>query len=516
MEPYMSSLFSFDSQPNAGKLINSLRHLGYTNYSAVADLVDNSFDADATCIKVYARQRDKDAEIIIADNGSGMDIGILAEAIKLGSNVDKSEDSDLGKFGMGLCTASLSICKETTVLTKTENGELLKAVNDVDEVVRQGRFVSFLGEANLEESILFDELTNNSSHGTVVILRNCDNLNNKNLSALSGKIAKDLARIFRYFITAGRQIFVNDRLIEAIDPLLWDSVSTNKFDESDLVITIGELTEVIHVKIAVLADDFANGEKESALSMQSQGFYVIRNNREIMDGVSLGLFTKHNSLNRMRIEISFSGRLDKLMGINFTKRDVNIEQSLLDKLSQYFKGQIATIRNRANRERSTETPDDVQDIHADVAQEIRKKSKLLMTPKAPKETRVSLKDKPKASVSDSITDKVRNPSPERQQQGGFAADCRFESASMGVHGTIFDTEQVGRTVIITYNSDHPFYSRFILENSRNDKRVVAGVDYLVYSLACAELQQNTDDEEVANMIGNFKTIMAVNLRTLLN
>lgn len=512
----MTNLFSFDSQPNAGKLINSLRHLGYTNYSAVADLVDNSFDAEATFVKVFARQRDKDAEIIIADNGSGMDTSILAEAIKLGSNVEKSEDSDLGKFGMGLCTASLSICKETTVLTKTENGALLKAVNDVDEVVRQRKFVSFLGQPNMEESILFDELTNNSGHGTVVILRNCDNLNNRNLSALSGKIAKDLARIFRYFINAGRQIYVNDKLLTSIDPLEWDNPSTLKFDESDLEIQIGDISEFIHVKTAVLADDYANGEKESALSMQAQGFYVMRNNREIMDGVSLGLFTKHNSLNRMRIEISFSGRLDKLMGINFTKRDVNIEQSLLDKLAMYFKGQIATIRNRANRERATDTPDEVQDIHSDVAQEIRKKSKLLMTPKAPKEIRSTIGGRIKEVEPVDKTDKIRNPSPERQQQGGFAADCQFKSASMGIHGTIFDAEQVGRKVIITYNSDHPFYSRFILENSRNEKRVVAGVDYLIYSLACAELQQNIEDEEVADMIGTFKTIMSVNLRTLLS
>jgi len=512
----MSDLFSFDSQPNAGKLINSLRHLGYTNYSAIADLVDNSFDADATFVKIYARQRDNDAEIIIADNGSGMDLAILGQAIRLGSNVDKSEDSDLGKFGMGLCTASLSICKETTVLTKTEDGDLLKAVNDVDEVIRRNKFVSFLGTANMEESMLFDELTDKSAHGTVVILRSCDNLTNRNLSNLSNKVAKDLARIFRYFIGAGRQIYVNDKLIPAIDPLEWDNSSTTKFDESDLDISIGDVADIIHIKTALLADDPASGEKETALSMQAQGFYVMRNNREIMDGVSLNLFTKHNSLNRMRIEISFSGRLDKLMGINFTKRDVNIEQALLDKLSQYFRGQIATIRNRANRERATDTPEDVQEIHTDVAQEIRKKSKLLMTPKAPKETRVQVGNEKREVPISPPTGGVRNPSPNRQQQGGFAADCEFKSASMGIHGTIYDAEQIGRKVVITYNSDHPFYSRFILENSRNDKRVVAGVDYLIYSLACAELQQNSDDEQVVNLIGNFKTIMSVNLRTLLN
>ena len=61
----MNTAFSFKSQPNAGKLINSLRHLGYTNYSAIADLVDNSWDAESTRVEILVRQRDKDPEIII-------------------------------------------------------------------------------------------------------------------------------------------------------------------------------------------------------------------------------------------------------------------------------------------------------------------------------------------------------------------------------------------------------------------------------------------------------------------
>ncbi len=112
-------------------------------------------------------------------------------------------------------------------------------------------------------------------------------------------------------------------------------------------------------------------------------------------------------------------------------------------------------------------------------------------------------------------DRIRNPVPERQQSGGFAADAEFKTASMTSHGAIYMAEQVGRKVIITYNSDHPFYSRFIIEHGKNDKRVVAGIDYLVYSLASAELQQNNEYEDVAQLIENLKSIMSVNLRTLL-
>ena len=104
----MNTAFSFKSQPNAGKLINSLRHLGYTNYSAIADLVDNSWDAESTQVKILVRQRDKDPEIIIADDGSGMDESILGQAIRLGSLVDKNEEP----FKGSLRTTESSVVKE--------------------------------------------------------------------------------------------------------------------------------------------------------------------------------------------------------------------------------------------------------------------------------------------------------------------------------------------------------------------------------------------------------------------
>jgi len=511
----MNEQFEFSSAPNASKLIESLRHLSYTNYSAIADLVDNSLDAEASVVNILIRTRDKEPEIIIADNGIGMDRAILGEAIKLGSLTEKNEDSDLGRFGMGLCTATLSICRRTIVLSKTDGGDLLKAINDVDEVIAQKKFVSYLGKPNPDDVALFNEVMNGAAHGTVILLQNCDKLTNKNLSALGGKLGKELSRVFRYFIDAGKKINLNGKLLNAVDPLEWNAPSTTQFDETDLEIEIGDVSDSVHVKVAVLADDSASGDKQIAASMSNQGIYVLRNNREILDGESLGIFVKHNSLNRLRVELAFSGKFDKLIGVNFTKKNVNFDQALLDKLSSYLSGQIKTIRNRIQKEITTETPDDIHDIHSDVSNEIRKKSKLLMTPSAPKETRSKAEETDQNDTTSDSPTKTRNPSPERQQQGGFSADCEFKSANMGMHGVIYEAEQVGRKIIITYNSDHPFYSRFILEQGRNDRRVVIGVDYLIYSLACAELKQNVEDDEVNELIGNFKTVMSVNLRTLL-
>src|SRR5229473_1622572 len=170
----MTGTFNHSSSPNPAKLIESLRYLGYDNYHALPDIVDNSIDAGAKNIKVVVRAHDGEPEIVIADDGVGMDEDILDQAIRLGSLVEKDAASDLGKFGMGLCTASLSICRQTTVLTKTQDGDLLKAVNDVDEVQRLNEFVSVFEKASADDKAMFEQLVGNAPSGTAVILRKCD------------------------------------------------------------------------------------------------------------------------------------------------------------------------------------------------------------------------------------------------------------------------------------------------------------------------------------------------------
>jgi hypothetical protein len=84
---------------------------------------------------------------------------------------------------------------------------------------------------------------------------------------------------------------------------------------------------------------------------------------------------------------------------------------------------------------------------------------------------------------------------------------------MGEAGVIYEAEQQRRTIIIRWNSDHPFYKRFVLENQQ-DKGMLAAADYLVYSLACAELLSLNDDN--VELIQTFKATMSANLRTLLS
>jgi hypothetical protein len=85
---------------------------------------------------------------------------------------------------------------------------------------------------------------------------------------------------------------------------------------------------------------------------------------------------------------------------------------------------------------------------------------------------------------------------------------------MSEGGVIYEAEQQGRTIIVRWNSDHPFYKRFVLENVQ-DKKIVAASDFLVYSLACAELMWFTN-EDTLELINNLKSVMSANMRTLLS
>ena len=110
-------------RPNAGALIESLRDIGYTMSSALADIVDNSLTADATEISIRVRSDPDNAAIGIIDNGVGMSRSELLEAMRPGSRspTEARNADDLGRFGLGLKTASFSQCRRLTVVTRRDD-----------------------------------------------------------------------------------------------------------------------------------------------------------------------------------------------------------------------------------------------------------------------------------------------------------------------------------------------------------------------------------------------------------
>ena len=117
--------------PRAGAMIEALRGLGYSTATALADLVDNSIAADAGNVDLTFVWKGANSHISIKDDGRGMDDGGLDRAMRLGhqSPLDPRAANDLGRFGLGLKTASFSQCRRLTVCQRTkERGRRVPAM----------------------------------------------------------------------------------------------------------------------------------------------------------------------------------------------------------------------------------------------------------------------------------------------------------------------------------------------------------------------------------------------------
>lgn len=498
--------YDFENLPNAAKVISSLRLVGYDNISAIADLVDNSLDAGAQKIHLQIKPDLEGYTMFLADNGCGMDMEILNEALKLGSNTDRDEDSDLGKFGMGLVTASLSMCRKLTVITKTAEGDLLTSIQDIDVIAEKNSFVKVLREANEEEKLLFRSFLNKEKSGTLLILSKCDQIQDKSVDNLLKLLRKSLGQIFRLFLESGKEIIVGDESIKPLDPLMLDHKDTKMIsDDTFTISTDSDRKENIRVKIVMLPDI---GESETGvLNIKNQGFYLMRNNREIAGGITLDVFTKHNDYNRFRAEIFFNGNLDNEMRIEFTKRDLRPKQLILDEIIKVTKPQLAYFKKEVKREQIRQKGQ--EEIHELSARGIKEKSTLLIKPDVKIEKRNPQKNHPGASESSDTRDgrhpvniqDLRNPN----------TDLEFQVRAMSTNGPLFDVDQIGRKTLITYNSDHPFYYKVFTEN--DDDTVKKYIDYLVYSLATAKLKTFNDNE--IERIESFMSIFATNLRVLM-
>src|SRR5712692_3370844 len=108
--------------PSARRLVRSLRDLGYDFVHAIADLVDNSIAAGASRMAVDMKWSGPDSWVRMTDNGTGMSGTIITEAMRFGSERDYEVD-DLGKFGLGLKTASLSQCRRLTVASRIDRNQ---------------------------------------------------------------------------------------------------------------------------------------------------------------------------------------------------------------------------------------------------------------------------------------------------------------------------------------------------------------------------------------------------------
>lgn len=320
-------MFEQECVPFAPSLIESMRSLGYSFPSAIADLLDNSISARAKKITIVA-EPNFNPSLVIFDDGCGMNQNELYEAMRYGSSnpLEERKEDDLGRFGLGLKSASLSQCRKLVVISKKE-GQVCGYSWDLDYVMEKQ---SWMLKGFSDEEIYkypHSELLNDVEHGTYIYLSEFDRIKEgtENISETFNKCLDDminhLALVFHRYIDEGLKIVVNGVEIESRDPFLLSHSATQRKRESSFYIN-GEkivLRPYILPHLSKLSQDDLDkvGGKDRLRS--DQGFYVYRNKRLIIWGTWFRLERK-DELNKLaRVMVDIPNSLDYMWSIDIKK-----------------------------------------------------------------------------------------------------------------------------------------------------------------------------------------------------
>ncbi|MGL4589682.1 MAG: ATP-binding protein [Mycoplasmatales bacterium] len=322
-----------DIRPNVGKTIESLKSSGYDIYFAIADIIDNSLDAQATSVSINVNFDEN--TILICDNGIGMNKETMIEALRLGSETGKNRNN-LGKFGFGLKSASFSQANKIVVASKKEN--ITNEITfDVGKSVQQNEWIAF------ESNEIINKLSEYKT-GTVVKWNDLYRLGvdkieiNEKLDEVCNNLIYFLGKTFYVYIDEGIEFDLNGIPIESISPFYEKNATSRNIDTQTF--------EFGEDKITINAYDISKVQKRNSDNnlIESQGIYVFRNKRFIKNIGWLSI-TKHPTYNLLRVKLDVGANEDDLLNIDFKKSNVEIPNRIKQEIRK-FENNIVKIQRK--------------------------------------------------------------------------------------------------------------------------------------------------------------------------
>ncbi len=361
--------------PSACRLIKSLRDMGYDFSTAVADLIDNSIEAGATEVVINVEFDGDNSWVKIADNGRGMKHDLLREAMRYGSKREYN-GSDLGKFGLGLKTASMSQCQRLTVASRIRgsNTYVFAYCWDMEHIEKIDRWeiVPVLFK-NLPPTV--KQYLRNTS-GTVVIWQRLDRMlgykypygemAKKKLANMCRDLEQYLAMVFRRFIVGETKrkklrIVLNGNEIQPWDPFARSEPKTRKLKPVNIALEHEGIKGTVYLQPFILPnqDSFSSPEAFKCASgpanwNQQQGFYVYRAGRMIQSGGWCRLRTADEHTKLARIALFFSPTLDEAFKINVSKMRIQLPAQIRDEVNQAIRP-VLKLANEIYRGRKRES-----------------------------------------------------------------------------------------------------------------------------------------------------------------
>lgn len=340
--------------PNAGHLVESLRDFGYTLQTALADLIDNSITAGAKKIKIVVEANGKKSHIAVVDNGDGMSLDTLIGAMRMGSQGVKEARScdDLGRFGLGLKTASLSQGRCLTVASKKKGHDVVNVRQWSMAYIKKRGWRLLDSPSDVAKKYI--EIINRDSCGTAVIIEELDrpgflhvstSQQGEHLGRSLETVRQHISMMFHRFIKDGVTISLGTTPIKAWDPFIGHKSSKLHTE------TIPFLGQEISITPYVLPHHSKLTEKEHQDAAgpngwnAHQGFYIYRCRRLIVPGTWLNLqLKKEEHLKLARICVDLPNSLDAEWHLNVMKSHVASPAALRDD----FKRIAADVRRQAS------------------------------------------------------------------------------------------------------------------------------------------------------------------------
>jgi len=314
--------------PEASSMIETFRAIGYNIETAIADIIDNSISANAKNIWINFEWKGSITWLSIKDDGIGMNDAELIQAMRPGSKnpLQERNQKDLGRFGLGLKTASFSQARKLTVISKKADYKSVFWTWDLDFVNKTGNWdlIKYLPDENLETEI--SKLTT----GTIVLWNDIDRVVkdfNQDDSKAEFKfnqtmeqVKKHLAMVFHKFIEQGKiNIYFQDKKVNAWNPFLSNEKATQEFPPEKIQNGKVKIEGfVLPHKSKISEETYKNAEGVKGWNEQ-QGFYIYRNERLLLAGDWLGLFRKEEHYKLARIQIELPNTLDESWQIDIKK-----------------------------------------------------------------------------------------------------------------------------------------------------------------------------------------------------
>ena len=333
-------------QPSPSALVQSLRDIGYSMESAIADVIDNSITAKAKNIHVKFAWNNENPWIAIVDDGYGMSPAELTDAMRLGSRnpLEDRSDEDLGRFGLGLKTASFSQCRQLTLISR-KDGILACREWDLDQIEENpdnGWRLKVLENFEIrDDKCIEDILPLMNQTGTIVLLRKLDRYDGleKKLNSLIEHSRVHLEIVFHRFLSPrpGEKkinIFLNNDRLSAFNPFNPTHPATQELPEQFIHVD----DQAVKVQPYVLPHYNKTSRDEyqkyacSGGYLQNQGFYVYRNRRLIIKGVWFRLIKKEELTKLIRVQIDIPNSLDHLWKIDVKKSHASPPEAIRSEL----------------------------------------------------------------------------------------------------------------------------------------------------------------------------------------